>query len=120
MSTNAEKFWTIVLEEMAKQDIHSIRALERIGNVGNSTISERMKDLLPPTPTIMYAISKGLQVPMETVEKWAKGRRPEPNVAMERRMVYMFQQLPPEKQRDILTQVRALVEDSQDLETEPT
>jgi len=120
MSTKAEKFWTIVQQEMAEAGIYSIRALERIGNAGNSTISERMKDLLPPTPTIMYAISKALRVPMETVEEWSKGRRPKPNVAMERRVLYMFQQLPPEKQQDILIQIRALVEDAQDLEPQPT
>ena len=120
MITKTERFWEIVQEEMNTYGITGFRELERLGGVSNGAISQRLKAMLPPTPTIMYAISKALRVPMETVEEWSKGRRPKPNVAMEQRILYMFQQLPPEKQRDILTQVRALVEDSQDLETQPT
>jgi len=120
MTTKTERFWMIVQKEMDTHGMKSFRELERLGNVSNGTISQRMKDMLPPTINIIHAIARGLDLPCGIVEEWSKGRRPVQNVAMEQRMIHMFRQLPPDKQRDILIQVHALANSDEDLETQPT
>ncbi len=73
MSTK-KKFWEIIEEEMKKRGIKSYRALEKMGGVANGTISQRARDMLPPTPTTIAAIAMAMSEPDSIVREWSKGR----------------------------------------------
>lgn len=109
MST-AEKFWSIVREEMNTRGIRSFRALEELGNVANGTVSQRARDLLPPTPTTISAIATAMDVPYAVVEEWKKGRRIPPDSRRAKEALHLFNQLTTQRQDDLLAQMRALVQ----------
>jgi transcriptional regulator with XRE-family HTH domain len=61
-----ERFWKWVNTERAKRNL-SFRAIERIGEMANGTISTRESELKPPTYKSSEAIAKAFNLPLEKV-----------------------------------------------------
>ena len=102
LSTQTENFWDIVQKEMDARGIKSYRALESAGGVSNGTISQRARDLLPPTRTTISAIAIAMGVPESIVREWSKGHHASDDSVTRRELMYLFEQLSDDDRKRIV------------------
>ncbi len=110
MTTQVEKFWNWVEEERAKRGM-SYREIERAGGVSNGAISNRARQLLPPTANTFQAISDAFNLSFEVIKTQASAQSPmSSNDIRRKEVLHLFDQLAPMQQKITLAQMRAMID----------
>ncbi len=105
-----ESFWEWFNRERELRNL-SVRAVERLGGVGISTIGGKERQGLPPTFDICKAIARAFQMPTEDVLRRAGllPHRPDED-PLAKELFYYFEQLDEDAQRHIIAAARGIAE----------
>jgi transcriptional regulator with XRE-family HTH domain len=99
------------LSREIKENNWSIRELGRRLRISHTHAARLVNGEVRPSPDLSQSIADLFGIPVQTVYELSGLLPPEPEQdEHERQMIHLFRQLPPEKQRDVMTQIRALVE----------
>lgn len=97
------EFWAWFDKEMGKRGFSSIREIEEKGNVGNATISQRRRENLPPTDTVIRGIAEAFGMSFETVRGLYSGSVPNRAETLTMRELYhILEDMSLEEQQDVL------------------